>query len=145
MHSFLDYLFYFLVLFSCDHKIIAICGGTPKTKIIQGITGVYILKSINIVPKIDQTKRDTIRKISDLRPQIQLKIKNTMSEIGTATINASQGLLSQEYKLPYTNNEVATSQTRETASRVMISLLALEALLFLYHLSMLSSGFSAKR
>ena len=84
-----------------------------------------------MVAKIDQTNKDTITKISDLRPQIQLNTKNTISEMGTATIKQIQEFCNKEYKLPYTNNEVATSHTSETASNVIIILFAEDALSFL--------------
>ena len=80
--------------------MIAICGGIPKVNSTQGVAGVNTTKHRKTVTSVDQIRIETMIKISERLPHMQLKTSHTTIEKGTALINVSQGDFIQEYRFP---------------------------------------------
>lgn len=106
--------------FSRDQSAIIICAGMPITNVSQIFSNERIRQSDK---SVDHMRTEIITKFSVCLPHIELKTSRTIQETGMATMYASHILDSvSSDKRRSTNAIVATSQTTDTASSVIISL-----------------------
>ena len=127
---------YFLIVFvfSLDHKIIAICDGTPMMKI-GHITSLKSCTKIAVI--VVQSKKENKTSPVIRFPQTPLKISATSKLTGTAQINTVQRF-KPALTFTYVYIIVVIIQTTETASDAIMILFVANVLLAILSISSIS-------